>query len=139
MNFGTKYSNVVPSVTVSYMLSQIEQIRVGYTMRIRRPGIRNLNPYVNNTDPQNISFGNPKLNPEKSNNLNLNYSKYLPKLNFNISLGYSFVNNGIESYTFIDPEKPNVSRTTYDNIGHSQRTNFSLYGNWKATTNLNIT
>ncbi|WP_321426594.1 TonB-dependent receptor domain-containing protein [uncultured Bacteroides sp.] len=138
MNFSTRYSNIVPSVTVSYMLSQIEQIRFGYTMRIRRPGIRNLNPYVNNTDPQNISYGNPKLNPEKSNNLNLNYSKFLPKLNFNVSLSYSFVNNGIESYTFIDPEKPNVSRTTYDNIGHSQRTNFSLYGNWKATTNLNI-
>jgi len=138
MNFSTRYSNIVPSATVSYMLSQIEQVRVGYTMRIRRPGIRNLNPYVNNTDPQNISYGNPKLDPEKSNNLNLNYSKFMPKLNFNLGLSYSFVNNGIENYTFIDPEKPNVSRTTYDNIGHSQRTNFSLYGNWKALTNLNI-
>ncbi|WP_321519249.1 outer membrane beta-barrel family protein [uncultured Bacteroides sp.] len=139
MNFNTNYSNLVPSATVSYMLSDAEQIRFGYTMRIRRPGIRNLNPYVNNTDPQNISYGNPGLNPEKSNNLNLNYSLFTRKLNINASLSYNFVNNGIESYTFIDPEKPNVSQTTYDNIGHTHRTSFSLYGKWNASTNLNVT
>lgn len=138
MNFNTHYSNLVPSASISYSLSATEQIKFGYTMRIRRPGIRNLNPYVNNTDPQNISYGNPKLNPEKSNNLSLNYSKFAQKLNINLSLSYSFVNNGIESYTFIDPLTPNVSRTTYDNIGHSQRTSFSLYGNWNALKNLNI-
>ena len=107
-------------------------------MRIRRPGIRNLNPYINDTDPENISYGNPKLNPEKSHNLNLNYSKFSPKLNINLSLSYRFENNGIESYTFIDPKKPNVSQTTYDNIGHSQRTSFNLYGNWNAFKNFNL-
>jgi len=138
MDFNTHYSNLVPSASISYSLSATEQIKFGYTMRIRRPGIRNLNPYVNNTDPQNISYGNPKLNPEKSNNLSLNYSKFAQKLNINLSLSYYFVNNGIESYTFIDPLTPNVSRTTYDNIGHSQRTSFSLYGNWNPLKSLNV-
>jgi Outer membrane receptor proteins, mostly Fe transport len=138
MNFDTHYSNLVPSASASYSISATEQVRFGYTMRIRRPSIRNLNPYVNNTDPQNISYGNPNLNPEKSNNLSLNYSKFAQKLNINLGLSYNFVNNGIESYTFIDPAKPNVSQTTYDNIGHSQRTSFSIYGNWNATKKINV-
>jgi Outer membrane receptor proteins, mostly Fe transport len=138
MNFKVDYSNIVPSATVSYMKSPAEQIRFGYSMRIRRPGIRNLNPYINDTDPENISYGNPKLNPEKSHNLNLNYSRFSPKLNINLGLSYRFQNNGIESYTFIDPKKPNVSQTTYDNIGHSQQTNFNLYGNWNAFKNFNL-
>lgn len=138
MNFSTSYSNLVPSFSISYMKSASEQIRFGYSMRIRRPGIRNLNPYEDKTDPQNISYGNPNLNPEKSHNLNMNYSSFSPKLNINVGLSYNFVNNGIERYTFIKPEEPNISRTTYDNIGHSQRTSFSLYGNWNALTNLNI-
>jgi len=138
MNFSTSYSNLVPSATISYMLNATEQFRVGYTMRIRRPSIRNLNPYVNNTDPQNISYGNPNLDPEKSHTLNMNYSRFSQKLNINLGLSYRFENNEIESITFIDPERPNVSQTTYDNIGHSQRTSFSLYGNWSAFKNFNL-
>ena len=74
MNFDTHYFDVVPNATVSYQLSMAQQLRLGYNMRIQRPGIWYLNPYVNNADPQNISFGNPNLDSEKSNNINLNYS-----------------------------------------------------------------
>ena len=66
MNFHVSYSNLVPSATVSYMKNPSEQIRFGYSMRIRRPGIRNLNPYINDTDPENISYGNPNLTPKKA-------------------------------------------------------------------------
>ena len=75
-------------------------------MRIQRPGIWYLNPYVNNADPQNISFGNPNLDSEKSNNINLNYSMFAQKFSINASATYTFVNNSIEQYTFIDPENP---------------------------------
>lgn len=139
MNFKDHYFNLVPSVTISYMLSDQEQIRLGYSMRIQRPGIRNLNPYVNNTDPQNISYGNPNLSPEKNNNFNLNYSLFTQKINLNASLSYGYVNNGIVSYTFIDSKnKPNVTQTTYGNLGHSQRTAIYLYGKWNASNVFNI-
>lgn len=137
MNFNAHYSNLVPSAAISYMKSAAEQIRFGYTMRIRRPNIRNLNPYVDNTDPQNISYGNPNLDAEKSHNLNLSYSRFAQKLNINASVSYNFENNGIERYTFIDPAKPNISQTTYGNIGHSQSIRFALYGNWNVFTNFN--
>lgn len=139
MNFKDNYFNLVPSATISYMLSAQEQLRLGYSMRIQRPGIRNLNPYVNNTDPQNISYGNPNLSPEKDNNFSLNYSLFSTNVNLNVSLSYGFVNNGIISYTFIDSKnKPNVSQTTYGNLGHSQRTGLYIYGKWIPSLKFNV-
>ncbi len=138
MNFGTDYFNAVPSLTVSYQLKKTQQIRLGYNLRIYRPGIWYLNPYVNDTDPFNISYGNPKLDAEKSNNINLNYSFFSPKLTLNISASYAYVNNSIQSYTKISDLDPRVKERTYDNIGRNQRTAFYANAGWTPNKVLRI-
>ena len=130
MNFSTHYFDVVPNATLSYQIAMAQQLRLGYNMRIHRPGIWHLNPYVNNMDPANISYGNPNLDSEKSNNINLNYSMFAQKFSVNASLSYEFINNSIEQYTFVDPEKTGVFQTTFGNIGKKQTTGLFLYGNW---------
>lgn len=129
-NFDTHYFDLVPNGTVSYQIDMSQQIRLGYNMRIQRPGIWYLNPYINNIDPKNVSFGNPNLDSEKSNNINFNYSSFAQKFSINVSASYTFVNNSIERYTFIDSELPGVSQTTYGNIGKKQQTGIFLYGSW---------
>jgi len=136
-NFDKTYFDVVPNATLSYMLSMSQQMRLGYNMRIQRPGIWYLNPYVNQTDPKNISYGNPNLDSEKSHNFNLNYSMFSQKFNLNGSLNYSFVNNSIERYTFID-EVAAISKTTYGNIGERQNAGVFLYMNWRPKTWFNL-
>ena len=79
MNFGTDYFDVVPSAVVSYQLSMSQQLRLGYNMRIQRAGIDYLNPYVDERDPLNVSYGNPDLDSEKSNSVNLNYTLFTQK------------------------------------------------------------
>ncbi|HAD01903.1 MAG TPA: hypothetical protein DCE74_06775, partial [Porphyromonadaceae bacterium] len=101
--FSADYFDLVPSATLSYQVNMSQNIRLGYNMRIQRPGIWYLNPYVNTTDPLNISYGNTELDAEKSHNISFNYSMFTQKLNVNASVNYSFVNNGIEQYTFIAP------------------------------------
>lgn len=130
MNFTNDYFDVVPNATVSYQVSMASQMRLGYNMRIQRPGIWYLNPYVNNVDPQNIYYGNPNLDSEKSNSVNFNYSMFTQKFNLNASLSYTFVNNSIQRYTFIDPSQPGIAQSTYGNIGHQQTTGVFLYGSW---------
>lgn len=130
MNFGTDYFDLVPNATVSYQINMAQQLRLGYNLRIQRPGIWYLNPYVNDSDPQNISYGNPNLDSEKSNNINLNYSMFAQKFSINASATYTFVNNSIERYTFIDPQNPGIFQTTYGNIGKKQTTGIFVYGNW---------
>ena len=129
-NFDKNFDDLVPSASIGYKLTDMSNLRFGYNMRIYRPGIWYLNPYVNNADPQNISFGNPNLDSEKSNNINLNYSMFAQKFSINASATYTFVNNSIEQYTFIDPKNPGIFQTTYGNIGKKQSTGLFVYANW---------
>lgn len=142
MNFDTDYFDLVPNAVFTYQLDMSSQIRLGYNMRIQRPGIWYLNPYINDANPQNISQGNPNLDSEKSNNLNLNFSKFTQKFSVNASLSYTFVNNSIERYTFtadfpstdIRSQYNGALWNTYDNIGKKQQVGVFLYGNWSPTT-----
>ena len=142
MNFNTNYFDVVPNAVLTYQMDMASQIRLGYNMRIQRPGIWFLNPYINDANPLNISQGNPNLESEKSNNVNLNFSKFTQKFSVNASLSYTFVNNSIERYTFTadfpssDPRSQynGALWNTYDNIGKKQEVGLFVYGNWSPTT-----
>jgi len=136
-NFKTDYFDVVPSATVSYMINMAQQVRLGYNMRIQRPSIWFLNPYVNERNPENISYGNPYLDSEKSHNVNFTYSMFSQKFNLNINGYYSFVNNAIERYTFINEDK--IFASTYDNIGKRQNVGLYLYARWNPVQLFNIT
>lgn len=136
MNFKTNYFDVVPNLTLSYQITQAQQVRVGYNMRIRRPGIRYLNPYINDTDPLNISYGNPNLDSEKSHNIRLNYSIFTQKFNMNLSGNYRFVNNSIEQYTWVNDQ--GISETTYGNIGRTRSVGAFLYASYSPIAMLRI-
>lgn len=131
-NFETNYFDLVPNAALSYQLNMTQQLKIGYNMRIQRPGIWYLNPYVNTNDPQRISYGNPNLDSEKSNNVNFNYSMFGQKISINASANYAFVNNAIERYTFL--REDGVFASTYGNIGRRQESGFFLYGNWNPVT-----
>ena len=134
-NFDNGYFNLIPSASFSYSYKKIHNFRLGYNMRIQRPGIWNLNPYVNNTDPKNISYGNPDLKVVISNNVNLNYGIFNPKFNLNANLNYSFVNNSIQSVTTLYND---TTQTTYENIGKSKNIGLYLYGSWNPITKFRI-
>lgn len=135
-NFKTNLSNLVPSVTMSYQVNQSQSLRLGYNMRISRPGIWQLNPFENRTDSLNSSVGNPNLKPVESHTIDLNYNFFNPKFNMNASLSYNFVDNSIERITELDGI---VSRTTYANVGKSKR--LGLYTNlsWMPTAKIRLT
>ena len=48
------------------------------------------------------------------------------------------MNNGIEQYTFIDPEKPGITQSTNDNIGKNQNVGAFLYGSWNPISTFRI-
>jgi len=130
-NFKTNYGVVVPSAIITYALSDMQSLKLGYNMRIQRPSISYLNPYVDRKDPNYISYGNPSLDPEKSHNITLGYSNFAPKYNISAELTYTFVNNAIEEYSFIRPGS-STQEITYANIGHNKQLNLNLFGNYRA-------
>ena len=59
--FSLHYGDLVPSVSLTAKAKENSTFGVSYTMRIRRPRINELDPYVNKSDPTQLSYGNPNL------------------------------------------------------------------------------
>lgn len=127
---NTDFFDMVPSLTFSYQLGMTQTIRAGYNMRISRPGIWYLNPYINDVNPTNISYGNPNLEAEQTHSFNINYGSFSQKVNFNTTLSYSMSKNAITSYSFVED---GVTNNTYANIGKNQNVGLNLYGSWTPT------
>ncbi|MDD4776900.1 MAG: outer membrane beta-barrel family protein [Fermentimonas sp.] len=132
---GTNFFDLVPSATLSYQLGMTQTLRGGYNMRISRPGIWYLNPYINDVDPNNISYGNPSLDSEQQHNFNINYGSFSQKLNFNATFSYSFAKNAVTPYSFIvqsveDGIEKSVTHNTYANIGRNHTLGTNIYASW---------
>ncbi len=147
-NFKKNLDDIVPSVSLGWKLTEMSNFLLAYDMRIYRPNIWYLNPYLNDSNPSNISQGNPDLNTEKNHSFNLSYSNFTQKLSVNISFRYSFTNNSIEQISTILPDNkiPGLSNptgkevlyTTYENIGKSKFANLNGYINWNMTSSTRI-
>ena len=129
-NFHKDYGNLVPSGSVGYNITPISNIGLTYTMRISRPGISQLNPYTDRTNPTSLSYGNPSLAVMKSHNVSLSYNFFTPKLMLNASLSHDYVGNEIESYQFVDAD--NKYNSTYANNGKSRNTYVDAFVRWVA-------
>jgi outer membrane receptor protein involved in Fe transport len=135
-DFTNRLFNLVPYVTFSLMPKQGRTIRLSYTQRLSRPGIWYLNPYVNNVDSMNISYGNPMLKAEVSHSFDLGYTYFTPKFNFSATSSSAFVNNSIERISKVESNGATV--TTYENIGKDQLYGLNLYIAYRPSSKLNI-
>ncbi|MEP6711728.1 MAG: outer membrane beta-barrel family protein [Ferruginibacter sp.] len=109
------YTNLIPVISVQHTFSG-SAVTLGYTQRISRPGIYQLNPFIARPNPQFISSGNPRLRAVLNNNFEVAYSAF-GKGNYSIALSYSFANNSIQQVTTL---VDTVSYTTYLNIGENK-------------------
>lgn len=131
--FSTRLNDWVPSLNLGYNLTDTQLLRLGYNLRIGRPDIYYLSPYVNHLSPEKISYGNPNLESETAHNFQLNYSLFSQKFSVNFSATYSTSYNGLTFYSFM---KDGVEHSTSGNFLHSKQWSFDTYLNvnpWKST------
>lgn len=130
------YNTVVPSFLLSHTFDHKQTLRFTYTKRIQRPGYKSLNPFVNASDPKNLTLGNPYLLPEIGNNFELAYSKTYEKgTTLNIALFYHHNTQDIQpyvlyypSYTVGDSVYTDVAVNTYENIGSEKQYGLNIFG-----------
>jgi outer membrane receptor protein involved in Fe transport len=144
LNGEYQFLSLFPSAYLSYQITDKQSVHLSYTRRTDRPGFFSLMPYVNISDLQDTSTGNPLLIPEFINNVELTYSRQFEKgHNFIGSVYYQYTKNLIERYrrsdsatggTFSQPQNL-ASGTTYglELIGKLQ-----LLPIWDATLNFNF-
>lgn len=130
-DFKKEYGNLVPTASLQYTISAGSNLGLTYNMRISRPGISYLNPYVDRSNPISISYGNPDLDVEKAHNVSLVYNMFTPKLMVNLNLHHNFTDNAISQYSFYDEN--NIMNTTYGNVVQSHQTGLSAYLNYLLT------
>ncbi len=131
-----RYFALVPSFSCNYKLSDNTNWRFSYNRQLSRPGVYYLNPFVNNSNPQAISTGNPDLTPEFTNDISLEFSYFKNGFNVTTSAFYRNTTDMIQNYTTIADN--NVSFTKFYNLGTSQSTGISLSVSGNIVKNLSF-
>jgi outer membrane receptor protein involved in Fe transport len=116
--FKKDYFDLFPSVSVTQKLGVTEELSASYSRRIYRPGIWDLNPFVNATDPLNYYSGNPSVKPEYTNSYELSFIKYFSQTTVTPTLFYRDTYDKItRTRVLIDS---NRTLTTVDNLDRSK-------------------
>ncbi|MES3019146.1 MAG: DUF2012 domain-containing protein [Bacteroidota bacterium] len=132
-----EYLNLIPSVSINRKLKNMSNINLGFSQRIQRPGIYQLNPFVDRSNPNFESSGNPNLHPTVGSNLNIGYSKS-KKGSFNYVLGYGLFKDLIMPVSVFDPVTY-ITKNTFDNTGRARLFTFNMNVNYPITKKMNFT
>ncbi|MBE9462625.1 TonB-dependent receptor domain-containing protein [Dyadobacter subterraneus] len=140
------YNNLVPSLIFSHNFKDDQSVKLAFTRRIERAEYREINPFMNLSDPYNITAGNPLLKPEIGNNFELGYNKpFKNGGSIYVALIERINTSDIKPYTTFYPTYMigdstylNVSVTNRQNIGVEYNSGVSLSGSVPVTDRLNL-
>ncbi len=141
-NIHQNYLNVVPSVSMNWTLNKTSSLNLGFTQRLKRPGVNRLNPFVDRSNPNFLTMGNPELRRTEINSAQLSY-RTSKKASIIVSVTYDFVNDMDLPVATLDPVTQ-ITTTTYKNMGNikaygsSANVNYPITKQWSFSTNANV-
>ena len=120
-------TNITPTVNFRWKISKVSQLRLNYRGSTSQPSMTQLLPITDNSDPLNITLGNPGLKPSFTNRLWANYNNYIQKYQrfFSAYINYSTTRNSISNMVTYHPETG--GRTTQP---------VNINGNWNISGNM---
>jgi outer membrane receptor protein involved in Fe transport len=96
--FNNDYLKFFPSGSLQLNLKADESVKIGYSKRINRPDLDDLNPFIDITDALNPHGGNPYLKPEIVHIAEISYNKEGSKYSFSTNAFYRNTTNTIRQY-----------------------------------------
>ena len=116
-------TNISPSLNFRWKISKVSQLRVWYRGTTSQPSMTNLLDITDDSDPLNISMGNPGLRPSFTNTFRMFYNNYIQKRYKTImaNLNVTTTSNAISNMVRYDPVTG--GRTTRPE---------NINGNWNA-------
>ena len=127
-NVSNSYWNLLPNISMRHEFDRTFSTALVYRASIRRPGLGELNPNIDYSDPYNLRFGNPFLSPSLSDNYDWNISLVKNKFYINTSLSYNKVKQVINNFrTLIGGGKTLI---TYINIADRNEYGYSAWGGY---------
>ncbi|MBZ4189428.1 outer membrane beta-barrel protein [Niabella beijingensis] len=130
------YLSLVPNLYWSRKIGRAISVSLSYNLNLQRPYITNLNPYVNNTDSFNISYGNPELGPQQIHKLVMQLRYNNDKIFVTATLTGSGSRDKILSYRLFDAAT-GISTTTFGNVGVEQLAGFGINSRYEFSKAFN--
>ncbi|GAA4269649.1 outer membrane beta-barrel family protein [Hyunsoonleella aestuarii] len=130
------YTNLFPSAHTSYKINDNFSLQAGYSRRIRRPGLRELNPFSNIRNNFSITTGNPDLLPEYTNSYELTSIHKIGKASLNFSLYNRYTVDVVERIATFEN---NISTRRPENVGTNSTTGFEMNGKYAPTNWFSLT
>jgi len=96
------YTDLFPSAHVSYKISDNISLQSGYSKRIYRPRLWDLNPFFNIRNDFNVSTGNPNLNAEYTDSYEITSIFKIDKASFNVGVFHRYTKDVIEDVTIFE-------------------------------------
>jgi outer membrane receptor protein involved in Fe transport len=140
------YNTFVPSVFFSKIIGDNQTLKLSYSKRIERPDYRDLNPFINTSDPKNISAGNTNLLPEIGHRVEFSYSRNFDKAgSLMITAFYRINEHDIQPFIVFYPSLrvgdsvyTNVAVTTRENIGTEKNRGMNIFVDLHLNSSLSI-
>lgn len=129
------FTNLFPSLHTSYKLSQRVSLQAGYSRRIFRPRLWDLNPFFNIRNNFSIRTGNPDLLPEFTDSYEVSSIYIFEKTSLNFSVYYRYTTDVVERVSTMED---NVNLVRPLNIGTNRSTGLEFNGKYDAAKWLNF-
>jgi hypothetical protein len=132
---GNNYWDFLPFANINKSWNDNLNLTLSYRKTIRRPGINELNPTIDFSDPYNIRFGNPLLDPSLAHNFDLVIGRTKPKYFVNFGLGYNKVEDIFSQIKTLVNDK---TQTTWENISHRQEYEISSWNGFTMSKKVKV-
>jgi hypothetical protein len=123
-SFGNSFLNTLPSILLSYKNNKKNTFSFGFSKRVERPSIFQLNPFLNISNPQLFFSGNPNLTPVVYNSIEMTYSVF-KETNYRFGLNYLSANNTISNIYIKNSQ--DLTLSTFVNTGNFKEIKFNVY------------
>lgn len=120
-NLSKSFNFILPTAGATFRFNQGSNLNFRYTSSANPPSLQQLQPVIDNTDPNRIVIGNPNLKPTYNNDFSLDYYfwkgisevSFYTGANFNNSFNQVANINTYDNYGKVTSEYINVQNGNY--------------------------
>ncbi len=140
-------TNFSPTLDFRYRFSKVSNLRINYRGTTSQPSMTDLLDIVDDSDPLNITMGNPGLKPSFTNNFRLFYNTYIQRYQRALMtyVNFSTTSNSVSSKVTYDPitggrttRPENINGNWNVNGAFMFNTAIDSVGYWNVNTFTNV-
>jgi hypothetical protein len=133
---SNRYWTFLPFATLNRNWKEVLNLTFSYRRTLRRPGINELNPTIDFSDPYNTRFGNPGLLASPAHNFDLVLGRTKNTFYANLGLGYNIVEDIFAQVRTLLPDSK--TEITWQNISGRKEYEVSTWSGYTVNRHTKV-